>query len=119
MATIDFDKAIAAHSDWKRKLATYIRKPDKSLTVAEAEVDSKCALGQWIYGDGSRYSSMPEYSQLKSAHAHFHTAAAQIISRADSGPALTEDAVLGAKSEFGQSSTQVILAIKAMREKSN
>jgi len=119
MATIDFDRAIAAHGEWKRKLATYLQQPNASLKIAEVGADNKCALGQWIYGDGSHYSSMPEYSQLKSAHAQFHTAAAQVVSKADSGQSLIEDDVLGAKSEFARSSTRVILAIKAMRQKSN
>jgi methyl-accepting chemotaxis protein len=117
MAAIDFDKAISAHSDWKRKLAAYIQKPDASLKAADVGADNNCALGQWMYGDGSRYSSMPEYSQLKSAHAHFHTAAAQVVSKADTGQSLIENDVLGTKSDFGQCSTRVILALKAMREK--
>jgi hypothetical protein len=54
---MDFDEAIKAHSAWKMKLSTYLKKPDGSLKPSEIQVDNKCQLGQWIYAEGARLSS--------------------------------------------------------------
>jgi hypothetical protein len=51
---MDFDEAIKAHSAWKFKLSGYLRKPDGSIKSADVVVDNKCALGQWIYGEGQK-----------------------------------------------------------------
>jgi methyl-accepting chemotaxis protein len=112
---MDFDQAIVAHSAWKLKLAAYIRKPDGSLNSVDVGADNKCALGQWIYGEGSKYSSFPEFSVLKSEHARFHMAAADIIKKADSGQQVSEDFALGSKSAFADASGRVVTAIMKMK----
>jgi hypothetical protein len=114
---MDFDEAIKAHSSWKMKLSTYLRKPDGSLKVSEIQVDNKCALGQWIYGEGAKYSSLPEYATLKQEHAKFHKAAAQVVYKADSGQDTSEETALGTKSEFTSASSAVVSAIMAIRRK--
>lgn len=114
---MDFDAAIKAHSDWKMKLSTYLRKPDGSLKVAEVCLDNKCPLGQWIHGEGSKWSTLPEYSLLKTEHAKFHKCAGDIIKKADSGENTSEDIALGSKSEFATASTNVVLAIMKMKTK--
>jgi methyl-accepting chemotaxis protein len=114
---MDFDEAIKAHSAWKMKLSAYLRKPDGSLKAADIQVDNKCALGQWIYGLGAKWSSLPEYATLKSEHARFHKAASQVVIRADSGQDTSEDIALGAKSEFALASSAVVSAIMAIKRK--
>src|SRR5579864_7349373 len=99
---MDFDQAIAAHGAWKLKLRDYLSKPNGSLKVAEISLDNKCPLGQWIYSEGSRYSKLPEYSTLKTEHAHFHKAAAEVVRKADSGQSVTEEMALGSSSEFAK-----------------
>lgn len=114
---MNFDDAIKAHSDWKNKLARYIQHPDHSLKAAEAGVDNKCTLGQWIYGEGSKHASMPEFTKLKSEHQRFHKAAAAVISKADSGANENQEVALGGKSEFSTASANVVTAIMAMKAK--
>jgi len=114
---MNFDEAITAHSQWKTKLASYIAKPDRSLKAAEVSLDSKCALGQWLSGEGKRYSSLPEFSKLVSEHAHFHKAAGSVITRADSGQSVTQEIALGANSEFANASSSVVQALVAMKHK--
>lgn len=94
---MDFDEAIKAHVLWKMKLSNYLRKPDGSLKPADIQVDNKCTLGQWIYGEGSKWSVMPEYGTLKSEHTKFHKAAAAIITKADSGQSIGEETALGGR----------------------
>jgi len=114
---MNFDEAITAHSLWKRKLKTYIDKPDGSLKVAEIQVDNRCALGQWIYGEGAKYQSLPEFATLKEEHTKFHRAAADIVRRADAKEDVSKDLAVGQKSAFLTSSTGVINAIASMKQK--
>ncbi len=114
---MNFDDAVRAHTDWKMKLSRYLQHPDHSLRSSEVGTDAKCALGQWIYGEGKRYSSMPEFSRLKSEHQRFHKAAAAVIAKADSGINQTDEVALGSKSEYSAASSGVVTAIMAMKAK--
>lgn len=112
---MNFDEAIKAHSDWKMKLSAYLRNPDGSLQATTVGLDNKCPLGVWIHGEGSQYASLPEYAILKSEHAAFHKAAAEVIRKADAKQDTTEDVALGSGSPFASSSTKVVQAIMKMR----
>ena len=114
---MDFDEAIKAHSAWKMKLGAYLRSPDGSLKAGDVGVDNKCALGQWIYGEGSKWSSLPEFGVLKTEHAKFHKAAAAVITKADAGQSTTEETALGSKSEFASASNSVVSSIMVMKRK--
>lgn len=114
---MNFDDAIKAHSDWKLKLSVYINKPDGSLKAADAELDNKCALGQWICGEGSKYSTAQEYAVLKAEHTKFHKCAGAVIRKADSGQKVAEEVALGSNSEFAAASSAVVMAIMKMKTK--
>ncbi len=115
---MNFDEAIKAHSAWKMKLSNYLKNPDGSLKASEIEQDNKCQLGQWIYGDGAKFSALPEYSTLKAEHARFHKAAANVVRKADSGQDTSEDTALAGSSEFAKASAAVVTAIMKIRSKS-
>lgn len=112
---MDFDEAIKAHSSWKLKLGSYLRKPDQSLKAADVAMDNKCDLGKWIYGEGAKHSALPEFSSLKTEHAKFHKCAAAIITMADAGKSVAEEVALGSGSEFSTASSNVVSAILKMK----
>jgi hypothetical protein len=114
---MNFDEAVAAHSAWKLKLSTYLRKPDGSLKASDIAVDNKCVLGQWIYGEGKKHAALPEYGALKGAHTKFHTVAADVVRRADSGKNVSEELALGGASDFSRASSEVVKAILNMKSK--
>lgn len=114
---MDFNEAIKAHTAWKMKLSVYLQKPDGSLKIMDVEPDNKCALGQWIYGEGLKYNTMPEYGILKTEHTKFHKCAAGVIKKADAGQNVSEEVALGASSEFAQTSSSVVSAIMKMKAK--
>lgn len=116
---MDFDEAIKAHGAWKLKLSGYLKSPDGSLKAGDIQVDNKCALGQWIYGEGTKWSALPEFAALKSEHQKFHRAAAAVVQKADTGASVSEDIALGAKSDFASASSAVVSAIMAMRRKAS
>jgi hypothetical protein len=60
---------------------------------------------------------MPEYAVLKTAHARFHQAAANVVAKAESGKSVAEDVALGADSEYGKASSAVVCAILDMRHR--
>jgi hypothetical protein len=112
-----FDEAIQAHAAWKIKLTTYIRKPDGVLKSANVRVDDKCALGQWLHGDGKKHASLAEYGTLISEHARFHRAAGDVIDRADKGLETNGDQALNLDSEYGVASRSVVKSIKNLQKK--
>ena len=114
---MDFDGAIAAHSAWKAKLSAYLRNPDKSLNAANIGLDDQCALGQWLRGEGRKYSSHPEFSELKKEHANFHLAASDLVRRADLGEKVSEEASLGANSPYVKLSSHVVQLIVKVKQK--
>ena len=112
---MNFDQAIAAHSKWKAKLRSYIASPDGSLSAPEIALDNRCELGKWVAGEGAKYSSLSEFKSLRSQHARFHKAAAEIVRKADSGQNIAEEVALGAKSEFSSASADVVSAIMSLK----
>ncbi len=114
---MNFDEAIKAHSAWKMKLSSYLNNPDGSLKAAEICLDNKCALGQWIYGEGAKFASHPEFTTLKSEHTRFHKAASEVVKKADSGQNVSEEIAIGGKSEFASASSSVVAAIMAIKRK--
>ena len=114
---MNFDQAIAAHAEWKHKLAAYLRKPDHSLKAADVALDNKCELGKWLAGEGSRFAHLPEYATVKSEHSRFHKVASEVVHRADAGKDVSEEVMLGGKSEFAKISSAVVRSIMALKAK--
>jgi methyl-accepting chemotaxis protein len=112
---MDFDGAIRAHSDWKMKLSGYLRHADGSLKAADIKGDNRCALGQWIYGEGMAFAKDPLFAEMKQAHTQFHTAAAEIVHKADAKQDVTEEIALGAESSFGRASTAVVRSLMKLK----
>jgi len=113
---MDFDQAVAAHSSWKRKLAAYLKERDGSLKASDASSDDKCPLGQWIYGEGGKFVSLPEFSTLKREHARFHKAVGDVIRRANSGQPVSEEMAIGSNSEFTSASSAVVMALVKLKK---
>jgi len=115
---MNFDEAVRAHSDWKIRLREYLGKADRSLDPTLVEQDNRCALGKWIQEDGVRFSKDPEFQALRTEHARFHRAAADLVRRADRSEKVSEATELGAKSPFAELSQEVVRLIMAMKRKS-
>lgn len=110
---MNFKEAIAAHAKWKVTLLNYLKSPDGSLKPDVVGLDNKCALGQWIYGEGiALCNGSHDYEILKSDHARFHQAAAKVIRDIESKTTTDETALLGVKSEYGIASSLVISTLE-------
>lgn len=113
---MDFDEAVATHGKWKRKLRRYLAKRDGTMNPAQVGVDHECELGQWIYGEGSSYSALPEFAKLKDEHARFHTAASEIVRKANLGGSVAEEIAPCSSSEFSKASSGLVLSIMSMKK---
>jgi hypothetical protein len=116
-ASMSFEDAVVSHSDWKRKLHDYVGHPDKSLNLSEVAANDRSRLGKWIRGEGRKYSVYPEFAKLVAEHTRFHKAAAEIVSRADSGEDVSGEFALGVGSEFSLASASVVLALMDMKKR--
>jgi len=114
---MDFEAAVGTHSKWKRRFRHYLAKHDGSLRPADVSLDHKCALGQWIYGEGASYSLLPEYTKLKYEHARFHMVAAELLRKANSGQSVDAEMAPCSNSEFSTSSAAIVMALMAMKKR--
>jgi methyl-accepting chemotaxis protein len=114
---MNVDEAITCHVAWRLKLTRYIAHPDSSINAATISTDDQCDLGRWLKGEGAKFASLPEFSILKKEHAHFHSAAGSIVTRADKGEKVSEDVALGSKSEFAKASNSVVSALMNIKMK--
>lgn len=113
---MNFDDAISAHASWKIKLRLIISKAsDEKLDPNNVEKDNQCELGKWIYGDGSKHKSFPEYEELRLSHAKFHKCAADIIRKAQAG--IANEAMIENGSDYASASSAVVTNIMKMKRK--
>jgi len=114
---MDFDKAVGTHSKWKRKLRHCLAKRNGSLLPIEVSVDHKCVLGEWIYGEGASFSSLPEFTKLKYEHSRFHMIAAELVRKANCGDSIDAEMEPCSNSEFSTSSAAIVKALMAMKRR--
>jgi len=112
---MDFEKAIAAHANWKVKLRTALESGSQ-LDAGAICSDKNCDLGRWLHGDGKRaFGASPTFLKCVEAHATFHReagAAAEAINRRDD----RAESMLGMGSRFGEASMDVAVALRRLRK---
>ncbi len=108
---MDFQSAIGAHQKWKIRLRMVI--DGNSTEQLDPDLVCKgdqCELGQWIHGAGGQsMEAKPEFTEVKTTHAHFHTVAASVLQKAQAGDKAGANALL--EGEYYDASTKVLLAI--------
>lgn len=77
--------AVNAHGAWKVKLLGAIHAGDRSFDISVVRRDDRCALGQWLHGEGARYSSDPHFDEVRRLHAAFHKEVAGILGEVYAG----------------------------------
>ena len=110
---MDLDEAIQAHSSWKQKLAICLKKPGDAHKAAEIRADNRSELGQWLHGEGKKFSLFTEYNTLVCENARFHKAAAKLFEKAIAG----QEVALSSDGEFASASQNVEAAITELRKK--
>ncbi len=78
---LDFQKWIAAHRNWRRRLLDYIDgNSQEKLDETAICRDNNCDLGKWIYGNGEKfYGDETTFQRLVHDHAAFHRSAGEVV----------------------------------------
>lgn len=114
-STSHFDDAITAHIKWKSRLNQYIDgSSTEKLDSAVVCQDNQCALGKWIYGDGTGYKNSPHYATLQAKHAHFHRCAGEVVKKVESHDLATAREIL--KGEFALAAKETVSAIMDLKQ---
>ncbi len=113
-ASNHFDDAVAAHIKWKIRLSQFIdgtstEKLDSNVVCQ----DNQCALGKWIYGDGTAYQSAAHYGELKTRHANFHRCAGEIVRKVENRDLAAARAIL--TGEFVDASKETVASILSLK----
>ncbi|MCK9200854.1 MAG: CZB domain-containing protein [Gallionella sp.] len=109
-----FDDAVAAHIKWKIRLTQFIDGTGtEKLDSAIVCQDNQCALGKWIYGDGSKYQHIGHFDELKDRHALFHRCAGEVVKRVDNRDINGARALLSG--EFTDASKRTVASIMALK----
>lgn len=115
---IDFNETILRHSEWKLRLAEYMRKPDGSLDPDWLARDDQCELGKWMLGKGRAYASFEEFEELTRLHRAFHRTAADLVHRANIGEDILPDLQRGSGSEYDLASAGIVHYLARLIERS-
>jgi methyl-accepting chemotaxis protein len=107
-------KAITAHGVFKVRLSMIVEAGTTEMTAATAAADSRCPVGQWLYGglDPSVKASA-HYQTVMDLHATFHRAAGDVMALSlarKQGEAL---AAMETPSTFKQASDKLVAALTA------
>ena len=115
-AKFSFEDAREAHTKWKNRLIDYIAgRSIEHLEVDKVCRDDQCPLGGWIYGQAKKYSHMPEYRELKTAHAEFHQGLGEIVRCVHNQNHAEAKKMLGG--DFSKTSKRTIAAISNIEAK--
>ena len=99
--------AVAAHMQWKTKLRMAVRH-NETLDVSVVSRDDRCALGQWLHGEGQQcWGKRPAFVELVRKHAQFHEqvgAVAQLVNE-DQSEAALRNIELGSDFDLGAKAT--------------
>jgi methyl-accepting chemotaxis protein len=89
---------------WRSRLMTAIqeRRPPDPVVVRS---DCNCALGKWLYSDGTQHAQLREYKALLECHKEFHKTAASVVdliiaNRIDEAKTSVESGEFRTKSRF-------------------
>lgn len=113
---MNFDDAIAAHTQWKVRLRTFIDGTGEKLDSAKVALDNQCDLGKWIHGEGAKLKAHDAYEKLRHSHAQFHKCASLVVSKANQGHKTEAEALIGPGGEFSKLSQETVGAIIQMRK---
>lgn len=72
VANFDFEDAKQKHRAWNVKLENLFSGLESDINKDTARRSDQCSLGQWLAGEGQKYSGIPEMSQLTRIHNELH-----------------------------------------------
>ncbi|WP_440111445.1 methyl-accepting chemotaxis protein [Acidovorax sp. BL-A-41-H1] len=112
---LDFEKALAAHQQWRITLRNAALKGGK-VDATNLRRDDCCELGTWIYGGGGRkWGRVPAFSELVRHHKSFHEEAGKVADLLNQGQASRAQAQLETGTPFMKSGQMVGSSLRQLR----
>lgn len=106
-----FNALIEAHEEWKLKLINQINQgqmPDDFNAVMDSHL---CELGQWINDVDGRYSYLPAFKIMRSAHDEFHRIAGELVECVKAANLAKVRELMSHGGKLRQSSNKLIIAL--------
>jgi methyl-accepting chemotaxis protein len=115
--SMDLDKALAKHSEWKNKFRAAI-KTHETMDANTISKDNCCDFGKWLYGDAkSQLGHLTSYSDCVSKHADFHVEAGKIATMINAKKFNeAREMLIDSESAFVSASTAVGVAIMHLKK---
>ncbi len=105
------DHAIAAHAKWKFRLREAIRTGASEWTVEKVRPDDQCEFGKWLNSLPLADRMMNEWKDVKTLHARFHVAAADVLDSAIAGRKSEATTAMAPGGPFADVSTKLVKII--------
>ena len=117
-ANQEFDKAIAAHGQWKTRLKQAVESSTIDVPVATIEMNNQCAFGKWLYSPAltPEDKTTQHYRTVVELHTQFHKAAAKIAALAVAGKKPEAEKLLGLGGDFATIFAQLTGALMAWKK---
>jgi hypothetical protein len=112
---MDFDKAIAAHADWKVKLRVAL--DNHGVLDAQAICsDRHCDLGRWLHTEAKHgLGADPNFLQCVEAHREFHEAAGAVAHAINGKSFPAAEQQLAPGSRFSEASSRVAVMLRRLK----
>jgi hypothetical protein len=101
---------------WKDRLKQVISGKETLDPLAVAK-DDQCDLGRWIHGEGKgKFAALPQYEEVRAAHAQFHRTAADVIRTVKAGDSATAQTMMAYGGAYYSASSACVNAITRLRK---
>jgi methyl-accepting chemotaxis protein len=111
------DAALAAHSQWKKRLLEAVSTGKSEFKPETVKLDNACQFGQWLYGMSDAEQKSEDYLKVKQLHAEFHKIAGSILQLAVSGKKDEAHAKLDPGGEYGKAAGKLVLALQTWKDR--
>ncbi|MCX7978427.1 MAG: ATP-binding protein [Bdellovibrionaceae bacterium] len=113
IGSLNAERAVTAHLNWKSKLLEELAGGVHQLTPDKVGDYTACELGRWIQRTGRALESDFNFTKLRDVHMKFHAVAAEILRRIHWGERekiklLLEDS----RSEYNKLSAEIVYLLK-------
>jgi methyl-accepting chemotaxis protein len=109
----EINRAIAAHSAWKHRLATAIATGTDGSTPDKVRLDNLCDFGKWLYSADPGTKGDRHYGEVKALHAAFQVAASEVLALALTGRTAEAQKASASGSPFMTASVKITTAMVA------
>ncbi|MFO7447736.1 MAG: CZB domain-containing protein [Ignavibacteriaceae bacterium] len=111
------DSALAAHSQWKKRLNDAITAGKSEFNVDTVKKDNACQFGQWLNSLPDEIQKTQDYQNIKNLHAEFHITASEILGLALGGKKDEARNKLEPGGGYGRISGKLVLALSNWKDK--